>query len=379
MYICCCGREPQLLRQVLRTGLLLTSSASYHLVMEPSICFRFSDLPIEIALVIFKYAAKPTFSQKKEYNHANPYKDAISLCHVSRLVRLTVLPEFLHTVLLPKRRDLEAFAFALQLQKEHAEHKSHLAFDYIPAVQRLWLTEPAKNPILDAGLKQCITMLLPVLLAVPTLAVEPCYLSLIDESLEGSQSLPTDLNVDHGPSPVLGKTLIVTVGSYLLGFENFQYIHQKPVQKSVFLASISHLTYLIELNPDSDTFRDISKGFKSPDLPLGSWMSDIPWDCMNSLKTFSVVYPHLGLPHKTALFFRQEGVDLHVERFTVSAPVYMQNPESVLWVTAPFPMTPPGKEIARTNGLSFKVTHDQGRFRRFDFTWEKVWACGLND
>ncbi|KIK39831.1 hypothetical protein CY34DRAFT_807837 [Suillus luteus UH-Slu-Lm8-n1] len=33
----------------------------------------------------------------------------------------------------------------------------------------------------------------------------------------------------------------------------------------------------------------------------------------------------------------------------------MQNPEPFPWVTTPFPMTPPGKEIARTNDLSFKV------------------------
>jgi hypothetical protein len=347
--------------------------------MESSTCFRFSDLPVEIALIVFKYAAEPTFSQEEEYNDKNPYENALSLCLVSRLVRRTVLPKLLHTVLLPTRRNLEAFAFSLLMQKVYAKQESDLFFDYTPAVQRLWLTETAKNLTLDAGLKQCITMLLPVILAVPTLAVERRYLSLIDESLEGSQSLITDPDVDHRPSPFIGKTLIVTVESYRLHIQNFQYIHQKPDKKSVLLASISHLTYLIELNPDSDLFRDISKGFKSPDLPLVTWMCDIPRDCMNSLKTFSVVYPHLGLPHKTTSFFNQKGVDLHVEQLTVSAPVYMQNPGSFPWVTAPFPMTPPGEEIARTDGHSFKVTHGQGRFRRFDFTWEKVWACGLTD
>ncbi|KIK34585.1 hypothetical protein CY34DRAFT_17611, partial [Suillus luteus UH-Slu-Lm8-n1] len=224
---------------------------------------------------------------------------------------------------------------------------------------------------------QRITTLLPVILAVPTLAVQPGYLSLIDESLEGSQSLGTDPDVDHGPSPVLGKTLIVTVETYWFSYQTFQYIRQKFVKKSGFLASISHLTYLTELHLDSDTFRTISEGIKSPDRPLGFWMGDIPWNCMNNLQTFSVVYPHLGLPHNVDSFFRLEGVDLHVQRLTVSAP--MQNPEHFPRLTAPFPITHPGEESAPTKGLSFKVTHDQGHFRRLDFTWEKVWACGLTD
>ncbi|KAG2752992.1 hypothetical protein P692DRAFT_201862747 [Suillus brevipes Sb2] len=273
----------------------------------------------------------------------------ISLCHVSRLVRPTVLPEFLHTVLLPKRRNLEAFTFALESQKEYAEKKSHLAFDYIPAVQRMWISRTTEDLLWDGDkLNLHMTTLLPVLLAVPTLAVECCYLPLIvissrlslvdeslddsqslhtdpnghhrtspvliDESLEGSQSLHSDPNVGHRPSPVLEKTLIVTVKSDQFNFQNyFKYIPEE----SVFFASITHLTYLIELNRDLDTFRAISKGSKSPDFPLGSWMSDIPWDRMNNLETFSVVYPHLGLPQKTNLSFDQ-GVDLHVERLIVS-------------------------------------------------------------
>ncbi|KAG1762383.1 hypothetical protein EDD22DRAFT_953120 [Suillus occidentalis] len=347
--------------------------------MRSSICYPFSVLPVEIALMIFKYAAKPMFSQKEDYNDKNPYANTLSLCLVSRLVRLTVLPELLHTVLLPTRRNLEAFASALELQKKYTEDKSHLAFDYTRAVQRLWLAEPGTNPILDDGLKQRITTLLPVLLTVPTLAVQPGYLSLIDESLEGWQSLRTDPNVDHGPSPVLGKTLIVTVKTYWFSSQTFRYIRQKRVKKSGFLASISHLTYLIELSLDSDTFRTISEGIKSPDRPLGFWMGDIPWNCMNSLKTFSVVYPHLGLPHNVVSFFSPEGVDLHVQRLTVSAPVDLQNPTFFPSVTAPFAMTLPGEESAPTKGLSFKVTHDQGHFQMYDFTWEKVWACGLTD
>ncbi|KAG1762409.1 hypothetical protein EDD22DRAFT_1027971 [Suillus occidentalis] len=322
--------------------------------MKSSICFSFSDLPVDVALMIFKYAAKPMFSQKEEYNDQNPYANALSLSLVSRLVRLAVLPEFLHTVLLPTGRNLEAFASALELQKKYTKDKSHLAFDYIPAVQRLWISNSREELMFRAcELKPFIITLLPVLLAVPTLAIQCSYLASIVISLRG----------DHTPSICSGKTLILTVGHQASFHEYFKFI-----EKSVLFASISHLTYLIELNLDSDTFFNISKDFKSPDFPLGSWMSKIPWGCMNSLETFSVVYPHpsLGLL-ETSLSFDQEGVDLHVERLTVSAPLYRQNPESFPWVTKPLPRTPPGEESAPTEGLSFKVTHGQGHFSEVRF------------
>jgi hypothetical protein len=329
--------------------------------MKSSICYPFSVLPVEIALIIFKYAAKPLFSQKEDYNDTNPYASALSLCLVSRLVRLTVFPKLLHTVLLPTHRNLEAFASALELQKKYTEDKSHLAFDYIPAVQRLWISSSTDDRTFGTPTLSIIT-LLPVLLAVPTLAIECNYLPSIVISLKG----------DHRPSICSGKTLILTGAGF---HEYFKFI-----ERSVHFPSISHLTYLINMNLDSDTFFNISKGLKSPDFPLGFWMSKIPRNCMNSLETVSVVYPHpsLGLL-ETSLSFDQEGVDLHVERLTVSAPLYKENPGSFPWVTAPFARTPPGEESAPTEGLSFKVTHGQGRFRRFGFTWEKVWACGLAD
>ncbi|KAG2352985.1 hypothetical protein BDR07DRAFT_1615306, partial [Suillus spraguei] len=92
--------------------------------MEPAIRFRFSDLPREIALMVFKYAAEPTFSQKEEYADKNPYATALSLCLVSRLVRRTILPEFLHTISLRRCLSLKMFANALLMQKAYAEKKA---------------------------------------------------------------------------------------------------------------------------------------------------------------------------------------------------------------------------------------------------------------
>jgi hypothetical protein len=344
--------------------------------MEPAIRFPFSDLPTEIALIVFKYAAKPTFSQKEEYKDKNPYATALSLCLVSRLARLTILPEFLHIVLLPERHNLKAFAFTLLMQKVYAKQESHLFFDYIPAVQRLWIGHSTDDLVWNASLEIDMTLLLPVLLAVPTLAIEVRYLDIIVKFMEASQPPRTDPNVDHEPSPFPWKTQTLTVEVYRKDVEIFHKIHKK----SAFLASIPHVTYLIDLSPDSDIFRDISRGLKSPEIALKSWVRDIPWAYMESLETFSMVYPYLAPPYKIRSYIDQtRGVDLHVERLTVSAPLYRQNPESFPWVTAPFPVTLPGERIARTDGLSFKVTHGQGHFWRFYFTWEKVWACGLTD
>ncbi|KAG2028558.1 hypothetical protein BDR03DRAFT_1096431 [Suillus americanus] len=49
----------------------------------------------------------------------------------------------------------------------------------------------------------------------------------------------------------------------------------------------------------------------------------------------------------------RRGLDLHVERLTVSAPLFRQNPASFPWVTPPFPVTDPGEKIIRSDGVSF--------------------------
>ncbi|KAG2335970.1 hypothetical protein BDR05DRAFT_180085 [Suillus weaverae] len=76
--------------------------------MKPQF-MRFSDLPTELALLIFKYAAQTTFAQHTPYTTRNPYSSALSLSRVSKIVRRTVLSEILHTVLLPEARQRHSF------------------------------------------------------------------------------------------------------------------------------------------------------------------------------------------------------------------------------------------------------------------------------
>ncbi|KAG1788651.1 uncharacterized protein HD556DRAFT_1190612, partial [Suillus plorans] len=92
--------------------------------------FTISDLPIEIALIVLTYAAKPTFSQEEKYDDKNPYSTAVSLCLVSRLVRRAILPELLQTILLRRPCGMNMFANALCMQKAYAEKESDLVFDY---------------------------------------------------------------------------------------------------------------------------------------------------------------------------------------------------------------------------------------------------------
>ncbi|KAG0705652.1 hypothetical protein DFH29DRAFT_779405, partial [Suillus ampliporus] len=62
--------------------------------------FPFFELPTELVLLVFKYAAKPTFYKTYRHDRRNPYSSVLALCHVSRIVSRAVLPEFLRTVLL---------------------------------------------------------------------------------------------------------------------------------------------------------------------------------------------------------------------------------------------------------------------------------------
>jgi len=67
--------------------------------------------------MIFEYAARPTFDQADLYDARSPYSSAIALCRVFKIVRRVVLPELLHTILLPDFRHVAKFVHALRMQK----------------------------------------------------------------------------------------------------------------------------------------------------------------------------------------------------------------------------------------------------------------------
>ncbi|KAG1888434.1 uncharacterized protein F5891DRAFT_1177372 [Suillus fuscotomentosus] len=355
--------------KVFKAGPFLTSYVSNPSIMAPK-------LPIEIILTICKDAAQPTFSQREKYDIKNPYSTALSLCLVSRLVRRIILPDFLHTILLRRRHSLKKFANALLMQKAYAEKKSDLFFDYTSAVQRMWISDAFdyfvyaearseyeearsedeeaqsedeeaqsedeearsedEDPHLRWGIRNFlsknderarnISVSLPVILAAPELAVDYGHLKHIIWRVQDAWSSRTDLNVG-GHSSFPGKTKNLTI----IRQGHHEHFLHNTVETFVFLASIPHLTHLIDLAEHSLMFRGISCGTESPKFPVYLWMRDHTWNSMESLETFSVVYPHLPPIHDfksiTYAAYATRGIDLHVERFTVSAALYKQDPE----------------------------------------------------
>ncbi|KAG2033196.1 hypothetical protein BDR03DRAFT_1014553 [Suillus americanus] len=346
--------------------------------MELDNRFRFNDLPLEIALIIIRDAAEPTFSQKEKYDDKNPYATALSLCLVSRLMRRITLPKFLHTVSLRRCHSMKMFANALLMQKVYAIEQSDLFFDYTSVVQRMWISHNdfAEHRLRDSETKLYMNLLLPVLLAVPSLAIDWYNLELVVQLVEDARTSDADLDADHRHSLSPGKTQSLTIMGHCTNWEISKHIRKG----SMFLASIPHLTYLANIGTEGDIFHGISMGLVSPENPLRVWMRDIPWACMKSLETFSVVYPHVNAPYDVLAYIDETmGLDLHVERLTVSASLFRQDPVSFPWVTPPFPVTCPGEKSTPSDGVSFEVTHDRVNFWQFFYMWDKAWACGLTD
>ncbi|KAG2109369.1 uncharacterized protein F5147DRAFT_156105 [Suillus discolor] len=354
--------------------LLLTSLASYSSVMEPPIRSHSGNLPMELLIPILEDAAQLTFFPGEKHVDKNFYSTAVSLCRVSRLFRRIILPKMLHTVFL-RGHGVKKFANALLMQKAYAEKESDLYLDYTSAIKRMWISH--HWPSLSVSeLKLSLSILHPVILAVPVLAIDSEHLKLLVQIVEDAWTTHEDLNIDHEYHPFPGKTQNLTIMSSNGSWSPFNY-DQKP---SIFLASIPRLTCLPALEVSSDLFRDISRGLRSTGSSLQYWMDKIAWAQMTNLQTFSVVYPHLGPQFSMRSYIDpSRGLDLHVERLNVSAPLYKQDPQSFPWGTPPFSMTNPGEKNIRTNGLSFEVTRKQTHFCRLDFSWENAWACGLTD
>ncbi|KAG2153711.1 uncharacterized protein EDB93DRAFT_1052525, partial [Suillus bovinus] len=215
------------------------------------ISFRFSDLPTELALIIFEHAARPTFAQYAPYTK-DPYLSALSLCKVSKIVRRTVLPELLHTVLLLEACHLLAFIRALRMQKKYIDQQHELAFDYASCIHRVSIGEfwgavrdplvPFYPPVmakLDWELD--ISLLAPVILGVPSLAINFDSLDILSKCLKNVYNSNVDLNIDHRNYLRPWSTKSLT----LLGHCSTPWWSLvESAHGYAFLASIQHLTVL---------------------------------------------------------------------------------------------------------------------------------------
>ncbi|KAG2157811.1 uncharacterized protein EDB93DRAFT_817465 [Suillus bovinus] len=278
--------------------------------MSTPISSRFSDLPTELVLLIFKYVAQATFTQPDTYATKNPYSSALSLSRVSRMVRRTVMPELLHTVLLPGARHVTAFIRALRMQKTYLhQQQDDLILDYASCVHRMWIGEfygPLRdikpsfiNSVTPSTAKpeseSDVSLLAPVILAVPSLAIEFASLDVLLGCLRYACNSNVNSNVNHRNSLFPWSTKSLT----LSGSINYQWWpFMGTIHGYTFLASIQHFTLLT--SSSYEMHRHFMGTCASNISPLDSepyrvpvWMARAPF---KKLQTFSMLIPHREPP-----------------------------------------------------------------------------------
>ncbi|KAG1898766.1 uncharacterized protein F5891DRAFT_1147996 [Suillus fuscotomentosus] len=369
--------------QALKAGLLQTSFASYLPVMEPIILFPFTDLPVELAFMILEYAARPTFDQADLYDARSPYSSALALCRVSKIVRRIVLPELLHTILLPDFRHVEKFVHALRMQKVYKEKGSDLHFEYAPRVHKMWIVSHGGNPA-SAHLPHAprahalkpsrspldISLLAPILLAAPSLALGWTSLDILVECLEHvwKSHAATHVDNEHPPLPWKTQTLTLSCTPPTTG-PQWERLTDTP-QGSTFLGSISHLSANPYVCDYKSHTADLDRDYR---LPL--WMGITPWAIFKSLQTVFLSYPRIASSvDPFALIFT--GIDSYVELLTLSASLLRDHCDCIPKEIKGFAKIGPGEECIQSDDVRLKVSDSRICWYTRD-GWEKVWACML--
>ncbi|KAG1822933.1 uncharacterized protein BJ212DRAFT_838998 [Suillus subaureus] len=339
--------------------------------MEPvtQLSFPFGDLPVELALLILKYAAEPSFSQIEPYKSTNPYACALTLCLVSKEVRKTVLPEILHTVLLPQLHNVTAFMDTLRMQQAYAQQDHQFKCDYTKYIRRMWMGQfrgslpglslDGFGPI-HTG--QDLSPLAPILLAAPCIAVDFENLGLLSGCLFHAWKSRTN---NHEGSPALysPKTLMVTGSEFMTRqWSSFT----KTVHGAVFLASISHvisITFTISDNIRHARHLCHSGNGSKVYHKLPDWMAQAP---LSSLQTFSLPIPHSAHP---LVECEVSGKDMKVELLTFSVSKLSSPPRTLKGIRMIEQMTrsPSNHGPLAVSNPSCIPCQD----------WLKAWACGL--
>ncbi|KAG1724543.1 hypothetical protein EDB19DRAFT_309766 [Suillus lakei] len=364
--------------------------------MKPITQFRFSDLPTELALSILRFAARPTFDQAEKYEAKCPYSSALALCLVSTAFRRAVLPELLHTILLRDSRNVRQFVQALLMQKEYAEEehakgeyveqkiKNRLHFEYAPHVHKIWIgchvisahlpTTPRAYALKPPERPLAISLLTPLLLAAPSLALDWTSMDLLVECLEHAwTSYPaTHVSDKHSPSPWKTQTLTLS-GGVPTSDPRWKRLTDTP-QGSAFLASISHLSTTTYLCRD---FEPLPPSTLPKDYRLPLWMQseDTPWACFKNLQTVILPYPRTNPPIRLFALLLT-GIDMHVELLTLSASLLKDPCDGIPKTIKAFAEIGPGEECIRSDNTRLKMSRFPIRWYSRD-GWAKVWACML--
>ncbi|KAG1841489.1 hypothetical protein C8R48DRAFT_739022 [Suillus tomentosus] len=333
--------------------------------MQPftQLSFPFGDLPVELVLLILKYAAQPSFSQIAPYKSKNPYSSALALCLVSKEVRKTVLPEILHTVLLPQLRNVTAFVDTLRMQQAYAQQDYQFKFDYAKHVRRMWMGQfrgslsglsPNEFGQMQSGLD--LSPLAPVLLAAPSIAVDFENLGLLSGCL---------FHAWKSPVPYSPKTLMVT-GTESMTRQWSSFI--KTDHGAAFLASISNVISITHTTTDSTRHQcgichrdSASKIYKLPE-----WMARAP---LSNLQTFSLPIPHSA---HTLAECEPTGTDMKVELLTFSVSKLSPRRRTLkeLRIIQQMGSSPSDHGLLAASRL-------RSSFCILCQDWLKAWACGL--
>ncbi|KAG1830294.1 hypothetical protein DFJ58DRAFT_711234 [Suillus subalutaceus] len=349
--------------------------------MEPIALFSFTDLPVELAFVIFEYAARPTFDQADLYDARSPYSSALALCRVSKIVRRVVLPELLHTILLRDLRRAEKFVHALRMQKAYRKKGNDLHFEYAPRIHKMWIVShggnltPAHLPYtprayalkpLESPLD--ISLLAPILLAAPSLALSWTSLDLLVECLEHAWKFRAAAHVNNKHSPPPWNTQTLMLSCIPTTGPRWERLTDTP-QGSAFLSSISHLSTPYVCDYGSHT-TDLCRDYR---LPL--WMEITPWASFKNLQIVFLPYPRIKPSvDQSALTFT--GIHSYVELLTLSASLLRDQYDCISKGIEAFAEIDPGEECIRSNGIRLKVSESRICWYTRD-GWEKVWACML--
>ncbi|KAG2138424.1 uncharacterized protein EDB93DRAFT_1090737 [Suillus bovinus] len=288
--------------------------------------FPFTDLPVELAFMILEYAARPAFDQADLYDARNPYSSALTLCYVSKLVRRVVLPELLHTILLPDFPHVEKFVHALRMQKTYGEKENDLHFEYAPRVHKIWIVShggsstpahlshtPRAHALKPSQPPLDISLLAPILLAAPSLALGWTSLDLLIECLEHAWKFraTTNFNNEHSLPPWNTQTLTLSCTPPATG-PRWERLTSTP-QGSAFLGSISHLS----TNPYVCDYKSHTTNICG-NYRLPQWMEMTPWASFKNLKTVFLPYPRIE-PSADPFALIFTGIDSYVELLTLSA------------------------------------------------------------
>jgi len=346
--------------------------------MQATSPFPFANLSTELILLIFAHAATPTFVKSSDDTSENPYASALSLCHVSKIVRRTVLPELLRTVMLPEYKNVTAFVRALRMQRAFALQENDLRFDYAGRIDRIWfgrICEPPPQAPVHSNFASSImseldvdfSLLAPVLLSSPSLALDFESLWLLYGCLESAWNSHNYMN-DIERTPPRRTTNLTLVGA----FNRWRPL-TSTTEGSAFLASISRLSFLSPTTAETHllpTYDPCFDDMEHRKYPLPEWMTNVPWASFKRLQTVSLVLPRIVLTVAAKTSLSEENVD--VELLTLFDP-----PHSTYWEPKDISAYIESGEghIVSVN-VRAKLRDSSVQFS-VSFDWEEAWACGL--